>query len=191
MTCPRCGAAVVGDARFCAACGATLSALGSPGAASPMAASPMAANFSMRTAGPRVERHLRTLGILWVVMGFYRILGLLIALPFLAGALGGMHGGPFGHGSMGGGPFGGGFPFGQHAWMALLPMITVVVAMLSGLSFLVGYALITRQPWGRVLAIVVAFLTLLKIPFGTALAIYTLWVLMPAESAAEYERMQA
>jgi hypothetical protein len=38
-----------------------------------------------------------------------------------------------------------------------------------------------------VLAIVVAILTLLKFPFGTALGIYTLWVLAPSMSGAEYE----
>jgi hypothetical protein len=44
-----------------------------------------------------------------------------------------------------------------------------------------------RKSWGRVLAIVVAILSLIKIPFGTALGIYTLWVLLPSASAIEYE----
>jgi hypothetical protein len=38
-----------------------------------------------------------------------------------------------------------------------------------------------------VLAIVVAVLSLIKIPFGTALGIYTLWVLAPALSGAEWD----
>jgi hypothetical protein len=38
-----------------------------------------------------------------------------------------------------------------------------------------------------VLGIVVAILSLLKFPIGTALGIYTLWVLAPAESGAEYD----
>jgi hypothetical protein len=63
----------------------------------------------------------------------------------------------------------------------------VLVVILSVLSFLTGFALLTRKPWGRVLAIVVAILTLIKIPFGTALGIYTLWVLAPAASAAEWD----
>jgi hypothetical protein len=45
----------------------------------------------------------------------------------------------------------------------------------------------TRKPWGRVLAIIAAILALLKIPFGTALGIYTLWVLAPAASGMEYD----
>ena len=35
--------------------------------------------------------------------------------------------------------------------------------------------------------IIVAVLSLLKIPFGTALGIYTLWVLAPADSGTEYD----
>ena len=55
------------------------------------------------------------------------------------------------------------------------------------LAFFVGFSLLRRRPWGRTLGIVVAILSLLKFPIGTALGIYTLWVLVPAESAAEYD----
>jgi hypothetical protein len=37
------------------------------------------------------------------------------------------------------------------------------------------------------LGIVVGFLALLRMPFGTALGIYTLWVLLPESSGREYE----
>jgi hypothetical protein len=63
----------------------------------------------------------------------------------------------------------------------------VVTLVFATLSFLVGFSLMTRKPWGRTLAIVVAILQLIKIPFGTALGIYTLWVLAPATSGAEYD----
>jgi hypothetical protein len=33
------------------------------------------------------------------------------------------------------------------------------------------------------------FLGLLRIPFGTALGIYTLWVLLPETSGKEYDRL--
>jgi len=55
------------------------------------------------------------------------------------------------------------------------------------LSLVTGISLLMRKSWGRVLAIVVAILSLIKIPFGTALGIYTLWVLMPSASAIEYD----
>ena len=38
------------------------------------------------------------------------------------------------------------------------------------------------------LAIVLAFLNLLHPPLGTAIGIYTLWVLLPAASEAEWQR---
>jgi hypothetical protein len=39
------------------------------------------------------------------------------------------------------------------------------------------------------LGIVLGFLVLIRIPFGTALGIYTLWVLLPESSAREYDAM--
>jgi hypothetical protein len=40
-----------------------------------------------------------------------------------------------------------------------------------------------------VLAIVTAFLTLIRPFTGTALAIYTLWVLLPGASGQEYDQI--
>ncbi|HLK34308.1 MAG TPA: zinc ribbon domain-containing protein [Terriglobales bacterium] len=54
-----------------------------------------------------------------------------------------------------------------------------------------GYGLLKVLPWGRVLALIMGFLMLLDLPFGTALAVYTLWVLLPAEAGAEYQRISA
>ena len=54
-----------------------------------------------------------------------------------------------------------------------------------------AYGLLKVCPWGRVLALVMAFLMLLDLPFGTALAVYTLWVLLPAEAGEEYQRISA
>ena len=61
-------------------------------------------------------------------------------------------------------------------WLALLPLLLVT-----------GYALMTRRTWGRVLAIVVGVLSLIAIPFGTAMGIYTLWVLASGVSGMEYD----
>lgn len=38
--------------------------------------------------------------------------------------------------------------------------------------------------------LVLAFLALFHVPFGTALGIYSLWVLLPSESEREYEAME-
>ena len=130
---------------------------------------------------PRVQRNLQTLGILWCAFGAYRVIGGLIGMFFLR--------------AVSIGAFGDGWPFGGHSgaafgptWMsALLPFIAVYTAITAALALLVGYSLLTRRSWGRTLAIVVGILTLLKPLLGTALGIYTLWVLAPSASGAEYE----
>ena len=44
-----------------------------------------------------------------------------------------------------------------------------------------GIGLLYRQPWARVVMIVVSILHLLNFPFGTALGAYGLWVLFSPE----------
>ena len=56
-------------------------------------------------------------------------------------------------------------------------------------GILVGWGLMNRERWARIAAIVVAFLAAFHPPFGTALGVYTLWVLLPNRAAAEYERL--
>jgi hypothetical protein len=58
---------------------------------------------------------------------------------------------------------------------------------MAALALFTGYGLLQRRPWGRTIAIVAAILALLKFPFGTALGIYTLWVLAPSTSGMEYD----
>ena len=48
-----------------------------------------------------------------------------------------------------------------------------------------GYGLLRRKAWGRILAMVVGFLGLVNFPLGTAIGIYTFWVLLQ-EAATEY-----
>ena len=75
----------------------------------------------------------------------------------------------------------------EAAWVLGLVGTTVglLMAALGLPGLLAGYGLLTRKPWARVLAIVVGILGLLNFPVGTAIGIYTLWVLtQPA--ATEY-----
>ena len=53
----------------------------------------------------------------------------------------------------------------------------------------VGWGLMEHRPWARSLAIVLGVIALLKFPIGTALGIYTLWVLSTNEAAVEYARL--
>ena len=55
--------------------------------------------------------------------------------------------------------------------------------------FGVAWGLFEREPWARFLGLALGFLALLRFPLGTALGIYTLWVLLPENSASEYDRL--
>ena len=56
-----------------------------------------------------------------------------------------------------------------------LGMMLLVLA-LPGL--VTGWGLLSFKPWARILGLVLSVLNLLNIPFGTALGIYGLWVLL-------------
>jgi len=63
--------------------------------------------------------------------------------------------------------------------------VGLLMAALGLPGLLAGYGLLTRKPWGRLLAMAIGILGLVNFPFGTAIGIYTLWVLtQPA--ASEY-----
>jgi hypothetical protein len=131
-------------------------------------------------AEPRVQRHVQTLGILWCLYGAYRALSGIVGALFLFGISSGRMLDRLGAHGM--------FPFMPRAWLAGIGSFVAVFVLLSAaVSFLVGFSLINRKPWGRTLAIVMAILVLIRIPAGTALGIYTLWVLAPAPSGAEYD----
>ncbi len=134
------------------------------------------AQYAMQAA--RVREYVQPLGIVWCIFGAYRLIAVLI-------------GGIFLHGLMQSGVFGGMPPFAFHAMQAFAPVVISMTILMSAAAILTGYALLTGKPWGRVLAIIFGILALIKIPFGTALGIYTLWVLAPQTSGAEWDAMTA
>jgi len=168
MLCPSCSNPLVPGSRFCTHCGAHLS----------VSTPPPPARYSAFAPLPRVQRHLQTAGILWCVYGAYRIItglvGILVLRAFTFRNFDG-YGWPFNRG------FGPGWPG------AFLPAIAIMTLVSTALAFFVGYSLLQRKPWGRTLAIVVAILALFRPLLGTALGIYTLWLLVPAASGLEYE----
>jgi hypothetical protein len=132
----------------------------------------------------RVQRHIQTVSILWIVWAAWSVVGWLIALPFVAGVFGGWGVWGRGHGYH---AFGPGFPFPHMMWIP--EVITALIFGRALLAVITGIGLLRRAPWARTLAIVTAFLTLIKPLTGTVLSIYTLWVLLPAPSGQEYEQI--
>jgi hypothetical protein len=64
-----------------------------------------------------------------------------------------------------------------------------LVLAIAAMGFFTGWGLLQREAWARTVALVVGFVALLRIPLGTALGIYTLWVLLPSQSNEEYAAM--
>lgn len=159
MFCDKCGAPAQPDQRFCSRCGKEFAG--------------GAVGFPRRS---RVAEHIRLLGIFWLAMS---------ALNAVAGIfMFGLANVVFAHLRELGGPSD--VPVGF--LRALFTTLGILILAKSAAGFLAGWGLLQRLPWARILTIVLAFFALINIPFGTALGIYTLWVLLPAGSDEEYEQ---
>jgi hypothetical protein len=122
----------------------------------------------------RVGAHIRLLGIFWLALSALEAVGGVAAI-IIANTV-------FSPGS-------GEFPPFIHPLVAAVGIVSIAKA--AG-GFLAGWGLLNRQPWARMLAIVLGVISLFfHIPFGTALGGYTLWVLLPAHSEQEYEKYQS
>ena len=63
------------------------------------------------------------------------------------------------------------------------PSIALVLVLVSLPGIIGGVGLLKYKQWARILVIILAILDLFNIPIGTALGIYTLWVLFQDETA--------
>jgi hypothetical protein len=87
--------------------------------------------------------------------------------------------------------FGFGYGFGRPwIWPGVLRVVGGFLIAKGVLGIIAGWGLHERHSWARMLAIVLGFLSLLHFPFGMALGIYTLWVLLPGASEFEYRQIQ-
>src|SRR5579864_1100936 len=60
-----------------------------------------------------------------------------------------------------------------------------IIAMIWGAAHVVvGVPLRRRRPWARLIALVLGSADLLLLPFGTALGVYALWVLLSEQGRA-------
>jgi len=160
MFCDRCGTAVQTDQRFCGRCGKEFSVTIAPAYPQPN----------------RVLEHVRLLGILWLALSAINaVAGIVLCL--LANTV-------FAHLHEMGAP-----PETPAAFLrSLFSFIGGLLLIKAAAGFFAGWGLLQRQPWARILTIVLSFLALFHIPLGTALGIYSLWVLLPAQSEREYEQ---
>jgi len=62
------------------------------------------------------------------------------------------------------------------------------LALLGLPKIIGGWGLLKGFEWGRIVTLIVAFLSLLNVPFGTALGIYSIVILMNKETAAQFQK---
>ena len=175
MFCDQCGREAVADAHFCSNCGRPLQG----GTVYQAAGAPHAPVYMLSPS--RVNSHIRTLGILWIIIGLLRVLsvgwvwfvGRMIFPSVLSSIVPTFTlGSPLSRLVEGG-----------------LAFASVLIILQAALAFFAAWGLLDRQSWGRVVGIIAAVFSLWHIPFGTALGIYTLWVLLPASSETEYHNL--
>ena len=121
---------------------------------------------------------IRVLGILWLVYAGVSLLFGFAGLAFL-------------HAFMSNGMF----PWMHHPappmmfFPALIHLAWIFIVGRAVLAAVAGWGLLERTEWGRIVAIVAAILCILKIPFGTALGIATLIILLGARNWTLYEQI--
>lgn len=127
---------------------------------------------------------IRALSTVWFIYGTLNLIASFAGMAFARFAFHN-HFGPWRNGPWMYGPF-------RPEWFgpAILEFVWVFALLWSLFLFAVGWGLMHREPWGRVLAIVAAFINLFKfIPFGTALGIWTLVSLMGYRNQTLYEQL--
>jgi len=156
MFCSACGAQIQPQFTFCPNCQRPISSAMAP---------PLPG---------RLDRHLRTLGILWIIAGgLFVIPGLiLMTISSIVRVA---------------------IPATETVGRFVAPLVLSVIGgslfLVAAGGILVGWGLMKLQPWARMAAIVLGIVSLLHPPFGTALGIYTLWVLLSDQGGAEYDRL--
>jgi ABC-type sulfate transport system permease subunit len=187
MFCQQCGNQLDQTARFCGNCGARTPFDHVPSGPLPPARSP---ETSAALASQTLNSHVRVLGILWAIYSGFRIVMALWTLVFSRMLL------PTFMNVLSRSMPQGGDPGMANALEPFLRMLSgfyalaAMFAILAGsLGFCAAWALLKHQPNGRTLALVIAFVSLISIPFGTGLGVYTLVVLLPAKAQQTYQQL--
>jgi uncharacterized membrane protein HdeD (DUF308 family) len=167
LFCQACGKEMDDSAQFCPACGRRMDA---------------PAGSKATAAIQALAVHVRILGVLWAIYGAFEIL-----MSFWMAA----KPGPYlamlqnilaqeGNASLG--------AEARHAvflWAVIFSLFT------GALGLFAGWMLTKRERPGRTVALLAAFVSLIQLPFGTGLAIYTFIELLPPSARERYAKLLA
>ncbi|MFQ6038523.1 MAG: hypothetical protein ACE5LV_07895 [Candidatus Aminicenantales bacterium] len=113
-----------------------------------------------------MEKHVDLIGVLWIALGALTFFGGLVVFWLLFGI-----------------SF---IPDVRYEGGAILRAVGLGIAvflfLLSIPKIIAGIGLLKRQEWGRILTLIVAFLSLVNFPLGTALAVYSFIILIKDET---------
>jgi hypothetical protein len=165
MFCSGCGNALAPGQAFCAQCGRPSAAVIPP---------VPGLQFQLENYAGKI----RVLAIAWFVYAGIALLtgfaGLAFAHAILSGAFGDWIHGPATPRFIA--PF-----LLQFVWVFLVARVALGVAA--------GWGLLQRAPWGRMVAIIAAIFGILKFPFGTAIGIWTLVIMLGYRNGTLYEQL--
>jgi len=117
-----------------------------------------------------MKKHIEMLGILHIVYHSMGLIGALVVLVVIGG------GGIISRNELA-----------IAITMAVALFLSSIILIFSIPGIIGGVGLLKMRPWGRILALIMGFLSLMEIPFGTALGIYTIWALMNDETIKLFE----
>jgi hypothetical protein len=126
---------------------------------------------------------VKALGVVWLIYAAVALVtgiaALFFANAFLSGHFGPWMNGPWGSGTLP--PMGFGPAILRFAWVFLLVRVS--------LAALAGFGLLEHAQWGRIVAIVAAVVNIYKFPFGIAMGIWTLIVLLGYRNSTLYDQL--
>ncbi len=167
MFCDSCGTQIQAGQSFCQRCGKAIVGVVQP-------------------LGSRVARHSQMLGILWIAYSAILILfsfGMLVFFQHIFPVI-------IQQAIQNSPPQRGGPPpeivFGM--MRPIMHFVTILLFAKGVAGVIAGIGIVQRAEWSRVLTIVLACIGLVSFPFGTALGIYTLWVLLSPNAADEFRQ---
>jgi hypothetical protein len=176
MFCSGCGQALAAGQPVCTQCGRPVA---------PIVPPVPGMQFELENYSARVK----ALSVVWFIYAGYSVLMGMVGLSF-AHAFFSNHFilGPWAHGPWVHDPWTEGS---QPEWLgqAIFHLVWVALVVRAALALITAWGLHERSQWGRIVAIVVAILSLIKFPFGTALGIWTLVVLMGYRNTTLYEQL--
>ena len=131
----------------------------------------------MANSDPPMKQHVSILGVLYIVFGVIGIIAALVVLAIFGGLAGvaGMVSEQEPEAAVAAPILG----------IVAVTLFTIIIVLsLPGLA--VGIGLVKFQAWARIGGLILSALNLLNFPFGTALGVYGLWVLLNKESEAVF-----